>query len=63
MDEFVVGGLLISPFVRYALIAALVFLPLRFVLIRLGFAKWFWHPHLAEAALYLVLVATFNLLL
>jgi hypothetical protein len=29
MNEFVVAGLLISPFVKYALIAALIFIPIR----------------------------------
>ena len=63
MTEFVVAGLLISPFVKYALIAALAFVPLRFVLVRLRFERWFWHPVLAEASLYLCLLAALNLAL
>ena len=61
MKEFVVGGLLISPFVKYALIAALLFLPIRLVLVYLHFEKWFWHPLLAEAAVYLCLLAVLNI--
>jgi len=33
MSEFVVAGLLTSPFVKYALLAALIFIPIRFVLV------------------------------
>ncbi len=62
MREFVVGGLLISPFVKYALIAALLFIPLRLILVHLEFYKWFWHPLLAEASVYLCLLATLNIL-
>ena len=62
MTEFVVGGLLVSPFIKYALIAVLLFLPVRLVLVRLNFQKWFWHPILAEAALYLCILATLNIL-
>ncbi len=62
MKEFVVAGLLISPFVKYALIAGIVFLPVRFVLVALEFQKWFWHPLLAEAAIYLCILAALNIL-
>ena len=63
MREFVVGGLLISPFVRYALIAGLVFIPVRLILVHLDFHKWFWHPLLAEASVYTCILATLNILL
>ena len=62
MRDFVVGGLLMSPFIKYALLALLVFLPLRFVLVHLQFQKWFWHPVLAEAALYVSILAALNIL-
>ncbi len=62
MREFVVAGLLISPFVKYALIAGLVFLPVRLILVRLNFQKWFWHPLLAEASVYICILATLNII-
>ncbi len=62
MREFVVAGLLVSPFVKYALIAGLVFVPVRLILVALHFQKWFWHPLLAEAAIYVCLLATLNIL-
>ena len=62
MKEFVVGGLLISPFVKYALIAGVIFLPVRLVLVTLRFDKWFWHPVLVEAAIYICILATLNVL-
>jgi protein AaeX len=61
--EFVVAGLLISPFVRYALIAAVIFIPVRFALVVTRLQKWFWHPLLAEAAIYICVVATLNILI
>lgn len=63
MRELVVGGLLISPFVKFALIAGIVFIPVRLVLIRLRFDIWFWHPQLAEAAIYVRILAALNILL
>ena len=62
MREFVVGGLLISPFVKYALIAGILFLPVRFILVTLRFDRWFWHPILAEASIYLCILAALNIL-
>ena len=62
MKEFVVAGLLISPFVKYALIAALIFIPIRVVLVVTRLQKWLWDPLLAEAAIYICVVATLNIL-
>ena len=62
MKEFVIAGLLISPFVKFALIAALLFVPLHLILVRSGFHKWFWHPLLAEGGIYVCLLATLNIL-
>ena len=61
MREFVVAGLLVAPFVKYALIEALVFVPARLILVVLKFEKWFWHPLLAEAAIYVCILATLNI--
>ena len=63
MKEFVVAGLLISPFVRFGIIAGLLFIPVRLVLVHLHFQKWFWHPLLAEVAVYLCILATINIFL
>jgi len=62
MNEFVVAGLLISPLVRYALIAALIYIPIRLVLVVTRPQKWLWHPLLAEVAIYICVVATLNIL-
>jgi len=62
MNEFVVAGLLISPLVRYALIAALIYIPIRLVLVVTRLQKWLWHPLLAEAAIYICDLATLNIL-
>ena len=62
MKEFVFAGLLISPLVKYALIAALIFVPVRLILVSTRLQRWFWHPLLAEAAIYICVVATLNIL-
>ena len=62
MKEFIVGGLLMSPLIKYALLTLLVFLPVRLILVHLRFQKWFWHPVLAEAALYISILAMLNIL-
>ena len=61
MSEWIVAGLLITPFVKYALIALLVFIPLRMMLARLGIQHWAWHPLLAEAGLYICILAALNI--
>ena len=61
MREFVVAGLLVSPFVKYALIAALVFVPVRLIFVRFDVQKWFWHPLLAEAAVYVCILAALDI--
>jgi protein AaeX len=63
VKEFVVAGLLISPLVKFALVALILFVPLRLVLLALSFHRWVWHPLLAEACLYTCLLATLNILL
>ena len=62
MREFVVAGLLISPFVKYALIAGVLFVPIRLILVHVNFQKWVWHPLLAEASIYICILATLNIL-
>jgi hypothetical protein len=53
VKEFVFAALLISPLVKYALIAALVFIPIRSVWfsLSLGFKNAFWHPLLMRDAI------------
>jgi hypothetical protein len=48
--------------VRNALIAALIFIPVRAALVATRLHRWFWHPLLAEAAIYISVVATLNIL-
>lgn len=61
MTDFVVGGLLVTPFVRAALVAAGLMAAVHVALVRLRFHRWFWHPLLAEAAVYVCLVAVVDL--
>jgi hypothetical protein len=63
MREFVFAGLLITPFVRCALLAGVLLIVFRLLFVRLRFYRWFWHPLLAEAAFYICLIAFLNLIL
>jgi hypothetical protein len=48
--------------VRYALIGALILIPVRAALVATRLHGWLWHPLLAEAAIYISIVATLNIL-
>jgi Protein of unknown function (DUF1656) len=61
VKEFVFAGLLITPLVRYALLTGVLLFVVRWLLVRLRFHRWFWHPLLAEAAIYICLLGTLNL--
>jgi hypothetical protein len=51
-SELVVGGVLLAPFVTYAVAALAIFLVLRPILRLSGFARLFSHPPIAELSVY-----------
>ncbi|ACB95040.1 DUF1656 domain-containing protein [Beijerinckia indica] len=61
MQEVVLGEILVSPFIGYVFLALIVFIPLRMVLLRLGLQHYVWHPRLAEASLYICILALLHL--
>lgn len=50
------GGVYLPPLLAYMLVAALVFLPVRWVIARLRLRRWVWNPRLAETAIYLCIL-------
>ena|SRR6516165_6678611 len=56
--ELVVGGVLVAPFVSYAVAALAIIIILRPVLRVIRFAKLFSHPSVAELSLYVVIPRT-----
>ena len=48
-----IAGVFISPLLIYLVAALLVYLPLRWLLVRLRLDRWAWNPTLADAALYI----------
>lgn len=52
-----IGGVLISPFVGYALAALAILIGLRWVFARIHFSRYVANPPLAEAGLYLCILA------
>ena len=53
------GGVLVAPFVRYLFLALVILFAVRFVVGRLGLRSMFANPPLAEAALYVCILAFF----
>ena len=54
--ELVVGGVLLAPFVTYAVAALLMFLFVRPILNFIGFAKLFSYPSIAELSVYVTIL-------
>lgn len=62
MTELDLGGIYMAPIVLYAIVALPIFLVLRQILARIGCFRLFWHPALAETALYLSILSLLILL-
>ena len=52
------GGVLVDPFVRYLFLAFVIVIAVRFVVGRFGLRSMFANPPLAEAALYVCILAS-----
>jgi hypothetical protein len=52
------GGILVDPFVRYLFLALVILIAVRLVVGGLGLRSMFANPPLAEAALYVCVVAS-----
>ena len=52
------GGVLVDPFVRYLFLALVILIAVRFVVGRLGLRSMLANPPLAEAALYVCILAS-----
>lgn len=55
--EINLGGIQVAPFVAYAIGALLVLLALRFLFARIRFERYVANPPLAEAGLYVIILA------
>ncbi len=61
-SELVVDGVLVAPFVTYAVVSLAMFLVLRPVLHHIGFAKLFSHPSIAELSIYVTILGLLTVL-
>lgn len=52
------GGVLVDPFVRYLFLALVILIAIRFAVGRLGLRSMFANPPLAEAAIYVCILAS-----
>lgn len=50
-------GIFMAPITPYAVLAAVVYVGIRPILIRIGFQRWTWNTPLAETALYVCILA------
>jgi protein AaeX len=57
ISEVNLGGVFVAPIVIYGVVAALIFVVLRFVLARTGILQQVWHPALFEVAMFLSIVS------
>ena len=60
--DLVVGGVLIAPFITYAVAALAIFLILRPILHLTGFARLFSHPSIAELSLCVMILGLLTVL-
>lgn len=57
IQEAHLDGILFTPLVLWCVIAAVIFVPVRNILGRIGLLRWVWHAALFELALYAVILA------
>jgi hypothetical protein len=57
IKEIDIGGVLITPFLAWAVIALLINAVLMRLFNRLGLYRWIWHRHLFDAAVFVILFA------
>ena len=55
-SELIIGGILIAPFVAYAVAALAIIIVIRPILYMVGFGKLFSHPSIAEFSLYAIIL-------
>ncbi len=63
LREWSLGGVLLSPFLIYVLLALLLTGLLRFGLQWVGLARWIWHEALFDCALYVCVLAALTAVL
>jgi hypothetical protein len=51
-----IDGVFISPLVAYMIGALVVYIPLRWFLLRLRLQRWVWNPLLVEAGIYVCIL-------
>jgi Protein of unknown function (DUF1656) len=61
-SDVVIGGVLVSSFAAYAVVALIVFLLSRPILHRLRLAEMFSHPSVAGLSLYVIILGLVTLL-
>jgi len=63
LDQIEFGGIYLPIFLGFLAATGVIYFLLRFVLIRLRAYRIFWHPALAGAALFIIVLSAIMLLL
>lgn len=61
-SEAQIDSILYAPIVLYCILGAIIFVPVRFILGRIGVFSIVWHPALFEVALYFIITGAIVLL-
>lgn len=57
LHEWALGGVLLSPFLIYVVLAFVITGGLRLILQRVGASRWIWHEALFDTALFVCVLA------
>lgn len=57
LEQIAFGGIYLPAFLGFLAVTGVVYVLLRLVLLRLHVYRFFWHPALAGAALFIILLA------
>ena len=63
LEQIEFGGIYLPIFLAFLAVTALVYFALRFVLVRVHAYRLFWHPALAGAALFIIVLSLIILIL
>ena len=62
MKEINLWGVYVAPFAGWLVLAAVVYLPLRWWFDRIEVHQWFWHRRLFDAAIFVIILSVIGLL-
>ena len=62
MKEINLWGVYVAPFASWLVLAAVVYLPVRWWFDRIEVQQWFWHRRLFDTAIFVIILSVIGLL-